>query len=109
MDLESLKFVLRERDIYSLTDVKDLVFETDGNFSVTTKKNRRDSFILIDNGEVLEDSLKNAGKTKEWLQEKIQKLTLGAEKDIFAVEWTPDKGFYVVDNDGRILEREDRN
>ncbi|MDR1683966.1 MAG: DUF421 domain-containing protein [Elusimicrobiota bacterium] len=103
MDLEAIKSVLRERDIYSLTDVKDLIFERDGNFSVTTRKNRQDSCILIDNGEPVEDALKNIGKTQEWLDGEMKNFNLAQGQEIFALDWTPGKGFYIVDKDGNIL------
>lgn len=104
MHMEELNAVLRERDIYSISEVKDLIFETDGNFTVTTQKNRQNSFILIDNGSPDEDSLQNSGQTKEWLEAQLKKFNLDPEK-IFALSWTPGKCFHIVDNDGNVTYR----
>lgn len=105
MALEELNAVLRERDIYSITDVKDLIFETDGNFTVTTQKNRQNSFILMDNASLDEDSLKNAGKTKDWLDAQVKKFALSEQQEIYALSYTPGTGFNIVDKEGNIIFR----
>ncbi len=102
MDMEALNAILRERDIYSVLQVKDLIFETDGNFSVITQKNRQENFILIDNGAPVEENLTNAGKDEAWLKKQIEKFNLPEGKEIFALIYTPDNGFSIVDKDGRI-------
>ena len=104
LDMEQLRAKLREMDIYSLMDVEKVRFETDGEFTVyKKKKSGAESHLLVNNGELMEDTMKEIRLTKKWLNDELRKMGLSDYKDIFCVEWTPTRGFYVVTMKGRII------
>jgi len=54
----------------------------------------------VNNGAVLESSLRNAGKSEQWLKESLGKLGYDDPGGLFCVEWTPSQGFYVTRKNG---------
>lgn len=102
LNMEQFKTMLRERDIYSLLDVDDVRFETDGQITVLRKRDTPESYLLVSNGEILEETLKDASRSSEWLESELNKLGFPDLQNLFCVEWVPGRGFYIVDMDGKI-------
>lgn len=100
LEMEQFRTLLRENGIFSMFDVEDVRFETNGKLTVSVKHNISESFLLVNNGSVLESSLENAGKDRAWLEKSLKKLGYGGPDDLFCVEWTPGKGFYVAPKEG---------
>jgi uncharacterized membrane protein YcaP (DUF421 family) len=107
IDAEILKSLLRGKDIFYLSDVDDVILETDGSISATTRKNIHDSFLLIDNGEIIPDALKNANKDETWLLAKINKFGFKEVKDLYCFEFTPKRGYFLEDINGNVMLRVD--
>lgn len=101
-NMEQLKAKLREQGIHSLLDVDDVRFETDGQITVYKKTEASESYLLVNNGQILEETLKDAERDETWLKQEMNKLGFSEIENLFCVEWTPDRGFYVVDMDGKI-------
>lgn len=102
LNMEQFKGILREHDIYSLMDVEDVRFETDGQMTVNKKKNTPESYLLVNNGQIVDEGLKEARRSEKWLEKELEKLGLTDTTKLYCVEWVPEKGFYIVDMDGRI-------
>ncbi|PIT70909.1 DUF421 domain-containing protein [Bartonella tribocorum] len=60
--------------------------ETNGECTVIKKEEGKKSTIVVENGEVIDDSLKEIGKTKKWLQAELKKKHVKIE-NLFAAEW----------------------
>lgn len=102
LSMEQLIARLREKDIYSLLDVDDIRFEADGQLTVFESQKEIFSYLLVNNGKMLKDTLKEAHRTEQWLHKELDKLGYSQISDLFCVEWTPDKGFYIIDKRGNI-------
>lgn len=105
LNIEQLKAKLREQQIYSLLDVDDVRFETDGQITIFRKEQVSESFLLVSNGEILDETLQDANRDEAWLNKELNKLGFSEIEKLFCVEWTPDRGFYIVDMDGKIQDK----
>ncbi|MFR3488142.1 MAG: DUF421 domain-containing protein [Alistipes ihumii] len=100
LEMEQFRTMLRENGIFSMLEVDDVRFETNGRLTVSRRGDRSQSYLLVNNGAVLESSLWNAGKSEQWLKESLGKLGYDDPGDLFCVEWTPSQGFYVTPKNG---------
>lgn len=96
---------LRERNIFSLLDVDEVVFETDGKFTIIQKNDGKESHLLVNNGEIEKEELEASGQDKEWLEKQLKDLGYEDLKDIFCAEYTPERGFYIIDTKGNIMNK----
>lgn len=103
MDAEQLTAKLREQRIFSLMDVDDVRLETDGQMTVFLKTEKVRGFLLISEGNILEENLKDAGKSEAWLQEELGKIGIQEIESLYCVEWTPGRGVMVVDDKGKTI------
>ena len=99
--IEQLRGQLREKGIYSLFDVDAVRIEADGEISVYPHKNVPKSYLLINDGHISADALKDASKDETWLNAQIQHFLINKIEDIYALEWTPGRGFYIVTEAGK--------
>lgn len=60
-------------------------------------------FLLISEGNILEENLKDAGKSEAWLQEELGKIGIQEIESLYCVEWTPGRGVMVVDDKGKTI------
>jgi len=95
LEMEQFRTMLRENGIFSMFEVDEVRFETNGRLTVSRRGDRLQSYLLVNNGAVLESSLRSAGQTAEWLAENLRKLGYDTPSDLFCVEWTPSQGFYI--------------
>ena len=102
LEMEQFRTLLREKGIFSMFDVDDVRFETNGKLTVSVHNDLSESYLLINNGSILESSLENANRKEEWLIKELQKLGFEDISQLFCVEWTPRKGLYIVSRDGEI-------
>lgn len=106
LEMEQFRTLLREKDIFSMFNVEDVRFETNGSLTVSLQKQLSDSYLLVNNGSIMYSSLKNSNKNEEWLIKNLHKQGFDSIPDLFCVEWTPDKGFYIVTKNGLIKKGE---
>lgn len=64
--------------------------------SVSKKKSKSESFLFVNNGSILQSSLECSGKTEEWLKSNLSRQSYSDIDELFCVEWTPGRGFYVT-------------
>ncbi|HIW97881.1 MAG TPA: DUF421 domain-containing protein [Candidatus Tidjanibacter gallistercoris] len=103
MEMEQLRTLLREIGIFSMFDIDDIRFETNGKMTVSISGKTEESYLFVNNGSVLEQSLAQAGKDAGWLKKELKKFRIDAPESLFCVEWTPERGFYIVFQDGKII------
>lgn len=100
LEMEQFRTLLRENGIFSMFEVDDVRFETNGQLTVSTRNSKSESYLFVNNGSILQSSLENAGKTEEWLRENLVRQGYPDVNELFCVEWTPHRGFYVVAKSG---------
>ncbi|MCT2535677.1 DUF421 domain-containing protein [Aquibacillus koreensis] len=110
LDMNQLLHLLRAKDAFSVKEVDYAILETDGSLSVLKKSlnqspTRHDMnlmeqkvalpFMLINDGEIIEDSLKEVGKDNTWLTNELQKQNINSYKDVFYAEYKKGEALYV--------------
>ncbi len=103
LEMEQFRTLLRENGVFSMFDVDDIRFETNGKITISKKGDTQESYLFVNNGGIVQSSLDNAKKTEKWLDRELKKIGCTEISQLFCVEWTPDKGFYVVSRDGKIF------
>ncbi|MDI9463545.1 MAG: DUF421 domain-containing protein [Bacillota bacterium] len=112
---------LREKDVFSLSDVEFAVLETDGTLSVLKKSQAQPvtpadlnlsseyqglSVELISEGTILKQNLEQIGRDEKWLREELKKRGLRLEQVAFGIQDTKgrlyldlykDEGINIID------------
>lgn len=99
---------LHEQKVFSLLDVDDVRLETDGQITAFLKKEELPGYLLVLDNEILEDNLKCVGKSSHWLKNKLKDHGFSDFSQLYCVEWTPQRGLYIVDQKGHTTIVEDR-
>ena len=102
LEMEQFRLILRQKGIFSMFDVDDVVFETNGAVTVLPTERTADSILFVNNGEIVESSLKKAHCSKELVLRKIVRNGFKGPHELFCMEWTPRRGFYFVTFDGDV-------
>ena len=102
LEMEQFRTLLREKGIFSMFDIDDVRFETNGNITVSTQSEVSESYLLVNNGTILQNSLRNAQRDVEWLTNELAKIGFTDVRKLFFAEWTPQRGFYIVTNEDEI-------
>lgn len=105
LGIDQFRAKLRESEIFSLLDVDEVVFETDGEFTIIKKNKGSESYLLISNGDIVKEELKNSGHDENWLKKHLNDLGYEKYDELFAAEYIPKRGFYVIDKDGNIMNK----
>ncbi|MUV36499.1 UPF0702 transmembrane protein YetF [Lentibacillus sp. JNUCC-1] len=110
MTVEEVQQLMREKDVFSVQEVEYGILETDGKLSILKKPayqqptkqdlnvSQKPAFLpyaLIEDGEVIEDNLIEAGLSKSWLLDELKKSGFNHIKDIFYCEYTEGKKLFV--------------
>lgn len=96
LTLDQLRAMLREQEVYSLLDVRDIRFETNGQITTAPSRKIPQSYLFIDNGKVQKDNLKSAKKDLSWLHRELERAHIKKAEDVFGLEWTEGHGVYVI-------------
>lgn len=103
LGIDQFRAVLWESEVYSLFDVDRVTFETDGKFTIIKKRSGKESYLLVNRGEIVEKELEESGHDEAWLKEQLNDLGCDELDKIFCAEYTPEKGFYIIDTEGYIF------
>ncbi|WP_059172251.1 DUF421 domain-containing protein [Bacillus sp. FJAT-27445] len=110
LEMEQLRALLRSQGVFSLQEVKYVFMETGGQISIMKKasadtvtpemlnikaKDVDPSLLLIDEGEINKEDLKEAGKDEKWLRDELEKEGISTIKEVYYAEWSPQEGFYI--------------
>lgn len=79
--------ILRQQKIPSISDVQMAQIEPSGELTVVKKGEENYSLVIIDNGVVVEDSLKRIKKTTAWLKRELHKQDIDKIEDVFIAQW----------------------
>ncbi|MGE5558721.1 MAG: YetF domain-containing protein [Bacillota bacterium] len=111
LNINQLLNLLRQKDIFSVTDVKYAILEPNGSLSVLRnfKDNAptREDFkmpageaylpvALISDGQILWENLKDAGLDRSWLFEQLNSQGIKRPEEVYYAEWRQDKGLSVT-------------
>ena len=102
LEMEQFRMLLRQKGIFSMFDVEDVLFETNGAVTVLPTGKTADSFLIVNNGEFVESGLAGSKKSKEWALYHIKRNGFNSPSELFCMEWTPNKGIYFVSFKGKV-------
>ena len=102
LEMEQFRMLLRQKGIFSMFDVEDVLFETNGAVTVLPTGKTADSFLIVNNGEFVESGLAGSKKSKEWALYHIKRNGFSSPSELFCMEWTPNKGIYFVSFEGKV-------
>lgn len=102
LEMEQFRLMLRQKGIFSMFDVDDVLFEANGAVTVLSPGQTAYSVLLVNSGEIVESSLAQFNHTQEWVQKAIKRNGFRSPSELFCMEWTPRKGFYFVTFEGDV-------
>ena len=102
LEMEQFRMLLRQKGIFSMFDVEDVLFETNGAVTVLPTGKTADSFLIVNNGEFVESGLAGSEKSKEWALYHSKRNGFNSPSELFCMEWTPNKGIYFVSFKGKV-------
>ena len=102
LEMEQFRLLLRQKGIFSMFDVEDVLFETNGGVTVLSPGKLAESHLLVNNGVIVEKGLLRCNKTRSWVLHNIKNNGFDGPHDLFCMEWTPHRGFYFVTYDGDV-------
>lgn len=102
LEMEQFRMLLRQKGIFSMFDVEDVLFETNGAVTVSEPGEMAESHLLINNGAIVEHNLKRTHRSKSWVLHQLKSNGYDNPSDLFCMEWTPRKGFYFVTYEGGV-------
>lgn len=102
IEMEQFRLLLRQKGIFSMFEVEDVLFEANGSVTVLPSGKASESFLLINNGEFVESGLMHSGRSQEWALRLIKKNGFEGPGELFCMEWTPGRGIYFVTYDGHV-------
>jgi len=110
LDINQLQMLLRKQAVFSLREVEYAILETDGTLSVLKKASESVptmedvnlptepvhlSFVVISDGEVLVNNLKQAGITENILQQLLTRQGYSSPREILVAEFNEAKGLFI--------------
>ncbi|WAH38882.1 DUF421 domain-containing protein [Alicyclobacillus dauci] len=110
LTIEELMLLLRQKDIFKLSDVEFAILETNGSLTAMKKTelqpltpkdsgiqviNEREPQVVIVDGHVIKETLQKTGYSKEWLLGEIMKQGASDFQDVFTAQIDSNGGVYV--------------
>ena len=108
--VEEMMLLLRDKDVFELSEVEYAIFENNGSMSVMKKltrqpltpqdlglptRSQRQSAILIADGHILKHGLQGAGYSKDWLLQELSQQGITNVRDVFLAQVNPNGQLYV--------------
>ncbi|MDG5473658.1 DUF421 domain-containing protein [Jeotgalibacillus sp. ET6] len=105
LDLDALLALLRDKDIFNLSDVDYAIFETNGNLSVLKKRpplktsesqhQNAMTTTLLSDGKIHHENLKKLNRSESWLHGQLQISGVKSLSDVFYAGLQNDGTLYV--------------
>ncbi|ALC92913.1 hypothetical protein AM500_19655 [Bacillus sp. FJAT-18017] len=106
IDINSLRGLLRGKNITSLVDVESAILELDGSLSVVKKQDIQQSSKIkapifplstgvIQEGKLNEENLASLSPNEDWLTRHLNNAGVNSIKDVFYAEVQPDGTLYI--------------
>ncbi|WP_373895760.1 DUF421 domain-containing protein [Virgibacillus sp. CBA3643] len=115
LDIDSLRSLLRQKNIFSMADVDYAIFETSGKLSVMKKENKQSATKADMNSlstkvfpiatEVIADGTANTNNLTQlkldtnWLDQQLQQAGVKSLSEVFYAEVQPDGTLYIDNKD----------
>ncbi|CAH1056753.1 YetF domain-containing protein [Paenibacillus pseudetheri] len=100
IEYTQLLFMLRQQNIFSLSEVKYALLEMNGSLSVMRKSVEEQSsafsVTVIDKGRVLEESMRGRPMNKEQIQKRVKEQGLKSIEDVAYAEFKEDGTLYIL-------------
>jgi uncharacterized membrane protein YcaP (DUF421 family) len=120
LDVDALNAMLREKEVFSLTEVEYAIFESDGKLSVMKKENKQNitkgdlnlqskvnkypiPLGIISDGKVNNDNLLKLDLNQQWLDTQLQQAGIQSVSDVFYAELQQDGTLYIDKRDDTVL------
>lgn len=116
LDIHALRSLLREKDIFSMSEVEYAIFEVDGSLSIMKKQAKEPltkedmptplkhppkskpiplATQVISDGKISTENLSKLNLSKEWLNSELQKKGVSTPADVFYGEILEDGTLYI--------------
>ena len=110
LSIEELMLLLREKNIFKISDVEIAILETNGQLSVLKKtsqqpvtpqmlkmvlKQEKAPTLLIVDGQILYKNLATLGYSEEWLMKEIRKQGATNTDEVFLAQVSSDGELFV--------------
>lgn len=111
LDLDNLRIMLRQKNIFEIAEVEYAIFETNGSLSVlpkesnqtVTKSDMNISTInkypiateIISDGKIISKNLSKLNLNKDWLNQELNQSGVNSIEDIFYAEVQKDGTLYI--------------
>lgn len=102
LEMEQFRLLLRQKGVFSMFDVDDVRFETNGSVTVSEVGKMAESYLLVNNGAIVDSTLMHCNRTRDWVLSRIKHYGYNGPTDLFCLEWTPGTGFYLVAKNGDV-------
>ncbi|SDI69013.1 YetF domain-containing protein [Alteribacillus bidgolensis] len=117
LDIDALKALLREKNIFSIMNVDYAIFETDGKLSVMKKELKKPLIkndmniqpfktniypietAVISDGKIVSSNLEKLKIDKQWLEEQLQSYDIHSVSEVFYAELQKDGTLYIDKKD----------
>ncbi len=118
LDLDALNALLRQKNVFAITEVDYAIFETDGKLSVAKKEEekpvvKRDlsipnkpsiyptATLVISDGKIEERNLNKLNLDQEWVENQLEMAGVSSIKEVFYAAVQKDGSLYIdCRNDG---------
>ena len=86
LEMEQFRMLLRQKGIFSMFDVEDVLFETNGAVTVSEPGEMAESHLLINNGAIVEHNLKRSHRSRAWVLRQLKSNGYEHPGDLFCME-----------------------
>lgn len=101
LDIDALTALLRQENIFSITEVEYAIFETTGKLSVMKKDNKHQKKLLptitevVSDGVINENNLEKLNLNTAWLNQQLMQAGIKTISDVLYAEVQPDHTLYI--------------
>lgn len=116
-DVNQIMQLLREKDVFDVSQVQFAILENDGSLSVMRKPEYQQLTLkslsqpqtkpempmeLVVDGQIIYENLRKIGKSGRWLMDQLKKRQVKSLRDVFFVSLESDGKLYVDKREERI-------
>lgn len=83
LEMEQFRLLLRQKGIFSMFDTEDVIFETNGAVTVLSPNHTAPSFLLVNNGAIIESTLAQCNLSKSWVLDNIIRNGFKSPTELF--------------------------
>lgn len=87
-DFETL---INIQGICTFTELKHVWYELNGSLTIIKKGEKDIAVLVIEEGKISQENLKELNKNEDWVEEEIKKQGYEKSEDIFCAEWFDNK------------------